>query len=535
MKNFIQKHWISGIGIGFIFTALLYFLKLAVDNGWLPVELRLAVSTILGFVGLYYGVRFIKNGDSYFGQVLAGLGTAILYATIGYSSFTEAVQLSASASLIALIGLSLGVSGVAAREGQRILFALGVLGGLITPFVLTAGINSDLALFLYLLVINIGAIYVAIIKGWRENLYVGFVLMCGLFTSYYFLFNSSSWVRPFTYCTTIFILYMIGFLMSSAKERLRSDSVDLLFGICNGVVYVLWSHNIFKEFELSHIIPFSIVGLLFLVLACLIRYRTDGEAVVSFSAYLALSLVLLGIVGSDLSELYSGNGMNYVIVAAVWISLITSLYFIGRKLKDLQISTFAMLAFLGLVVYWFVNAWSVDWVPIFGIKYIPFLNPGALIWIGLVILGLVFSADLGNRTQNSFQSANEKESLVMALISHALIGGLLTIQIMNLWSAYDMKGLNQDLVLSLCWFVYALVIFVWNRFSGHGLFRIIGGVVIIISSLKVLIWDLSGESSFQKIVFLLILGGVSLVIAKLQSNSNGNSERMSKNRETSDQ
>ena len=44
-----------------------------------------------------------------------------------------------------------------------------------------------------------------------------------------------------------------------------------------------------------------------------------------------------------------------------------------------------------------------------------------------------------------------------------------------------------------------------------------GGAVLIVSTLKVLFWDLGASSSVQKIVFLLIFGSVTLVIAKIRS------------------
>jgi len=48
MKNFIQNNWITGLGLGFIFTGILYFIKLAIDQDWLSVELRVGAATCLG-------------------------------------------------------------------------------------------------------------------------------------------------------------------------------------------------------------------------------------------------------------------------------------------------------------------------------------------------------------------------------------------------------------------------------------------------------------------------------------------------------
>lgn len=517
MKNFLQKYWINALGIGFLFTALLYFLKLAVANDWFPLELRLMLSTLLGLSGLFFGFRFIQKDKAVLGQVLAGVGTAVLYATIAFISFSDEIHWSNGSLLTVMVALGITVSGTSIRHNQRILFALSVLGGLITPFVIEATHSMDIPLFIYVLVINVGAIYASIVKGWKENIVMAFFMTIGLFASYYFFFDSVDWVRPFFYITVLFVIFLIGFVIISFKKKDKSDPIDLLLGAFNGINYIFWSSYVLDDFQLSYTIPFSIVGVLFLALAIFFYIKSNREAVVAFCTYLVLSLVTLGIVGNDLSLLYDKGGMNYVIVAAVWLVLISVVFFMGKKMKDLQVFYFSLIAFFGLVIYWFINAWEVDWVSIFGIKYIPFLNPGALIWMGLIILGFLFAIDFRKGTSDPESRAKLDDAALVAIVSHILIGGLLTIQIMNLWDAYNMSVLNQNLTLSLCWFVYALIIFLWNKYTEHKFFKRLGAFVLIVSTLKVVVWDLNGESSIEKIIFLLILGGITLAIGKLHN------------------
>ena len=49
MKTLIEKHWISFLGIGFVFLAFIYFLKLAMDLGWMPPEARAATGESGGY------------------------------------------------------------------------------------------------------------------------------------------------------------------------------------------------------------------------------------------------------------------------------------------------------------------------------------------------------------------------------------------------------------------------------------------------------------------------------------------------------
>lgn len=518
MKEFVQKYWVNALGLSLLFIALLFFLKLAVASGWLPIELRLSLAALLGCTGLFFGFRMVGQKRPIIGQVLAGLGTAVLYATIGYISFTEELVWSTSSLLIAMVGVGAIVSGVAIRQNQRILFTISILGGLITPFIIKASAQMDVALFVYVLVLNLAAIYASISKGWKENVFIGLVLTIGLFSSYYFLFEPASWERPFTYCTILFVVFTIGLAITPFRENKKYDGSELMLSIFNGINYILWSYWIFEEHSISHIVPLAILGVSLLILSCLIYYRSEKRGIAASGTYMALSLISLGIAGSDVGILFQEGGLNYVITASVWLLLITAVFVIGKKLNDRQVVLGALIGYLILMLYWFVNAWNVDWFPILGIEYIPFLNPGALLWLGLIVLGFYFSIYIKKEEElPSPWSNNDIGATLVALLSHIQVGGLLSIQVMNLWDAYDMQWLNMDLTLSSCWFIYALILFLWNSKLPHPLFRWMGGAVLIISTAKVLLYDLIGESSIQKIIFLLFLGGITLLIARVRA------------------
>ena len=517
MKDLVQRYWINALGLLFFFVALLYFLKLAVSNGWFPIELRLALATLLGWAGLFFGFNSHKAGKPILGQALAGLGTAVLYATVGYISFSDEIYWSNGAMLVAMVGIGAIVSLVSIRQNLRIVFALSILGGLITPFVIRASGSMDLPLFIYVFVLNAGALYAGASRGWKEGVVGSFLLTIGLFASYYLLFDPITWGRPFVYATVLFLLFLVGFLLRPFKENRGYEGLELFLVVANAINYVLWSFWIFKSFELSHIIPFMIIGVLFMALACLIYYRSNKQAVVAFGAYAVIGLITLGVAGNDLTLFVWKGGLNYVITASVWLLLVWGVFRLGEKLKDEIVRTLSMGAYFLLLVYWFAHAWSVDWVPVLGIKYIPFFNAGALVWIMSVLLCFRFALTLKKSGVEDGNDLKGDAAAVFSMVAHIQIGGLLTLQIDNLWVAYDMGVLDNHLAISLCWFVYALVIFAWNNRLPHVFFRFFGGAVLLASSIKVIFFDLGADSSVQRIIFLLILGGLTLLIGKISA------------------
>ncbi len=57
----IKKHWITFLGIGFLFSAFLYFLKLAIDNDWINPVTRVSLGFVLGLSGVFFGVAKIEE------------------------------------------------------------------------------------------------------------------------------------------------------------------------------------------------------------------------------------------------------------------------------------------------------------------------------------------------------------------------------------------------------------------------------------------------------------------------------------------
>ena len=188
MKSTLEKHWISFLGIGFIFLAFIYFLKLAIDLGWMPPEARAATGLVLGVTGLFAAYTFFHKKYGLVAETVGGLGTCIIYATIAYASFSDQIQWSANVIGIDTICLSAAVIIIGYKLNMRVLVLISLLGGLLTPLIIKASHEQDFVLFLYVFAINICALYLSAVKNWREIRIVTFVATLALYVSYYFSF-----------------------------------------------------------------------------------------------------------------------------------------------------------------------------------------------------------------------------------------------------------------------------------------------------------------------------------------------------------
>jgi hypothetical protein len=154
--------WIGGIA----FTlAAIYFLKYSVEQHWLSPTIRASLGIITGVALLLVCELRIARDYKFTVNALDGAGIAILYATLFaihalWHLLPEAV----------VFGLMLIVTAVAValsiRRDSIFIALLGLLGGFSTPALLATGENKPIALFSYLLLLNIGLAWVATTRRW---------------------------------------------------------------------------------------------------------------------------------------------------------------------------------------------------------------------------------------------------------------------------------------------------------------------------------------------------------------------------------
>mgnify|MGYP000147403040 CR=1 FL=1 len=520
MKDFINKNWINILGGLFLFVAFLYFFELAIEEGWLPPAARVAIGLLTGISGLYYGYVKFKKQANLSAELLAGLGNAIVYATFAYASFSSAIEWSTNTIMISMLSFTSLVTFISYKYDMRKLGFISIFGGLITPVILKAPEEQVLALFIYVFILNAVSLYLSASKRWSELSIMSFIVTAAIYLTYYIYFDPIDWQKPTFYASSFFVVYFVGLLLPGFFDKQNFNGLNLYLGLINAINFIFWSILIFSSFSVPYATPTLFVGILF-ALAALVIYRKSGELILPSIAYFILSIVLIAISGSDLSGIFTKGGFNYLINAFIWTSLVAMVYFSAHYLKSTIARNISMVAWVFVLIYWFSVAWNVEWIPIFGVKFIPFLNPGALVWMFLASLGFIFSNNVLKKSDSVAENEEAHQykliSLMIAIISHVVVGGLLTIQIQNLWDAYQLNFMKVTTVLSISWMVYALGLFLWGSYTNQKAFRFLGSAVVILTSLKVFIFDLRGTSTIYLVTFLFVLGLLTLLIARIDS------------------
>lgn len=163
--------WIGGL-LGFLGVA--YFVKYSFDNNLIPPELRVAIGYVIGLALVVGGVVLHRRNQYTIGaQALCATGVLILYAITfaarAYYHFLawpntwyDALPAFAIMVLVTATGFLLAV-----RLNALVVAILGMLGGFLTPILLSTGVDNPLGLFGYIALLDLGLLFVAYHRRWH--------------------------------------------------------------------------------------------------------------------------------------------------------------------------------------------------------------------------------------------------------------------------------------------------------------------------------------------------------------------------------
>lgn len=156
--------WIGGLAL---FLGVAYFVKYSFEHNLIPPEVRVALGFLVG-IGLVTGGVILRRRDyAITAHTLCATGILILYAVtfacraVYHFAFFGAVPTFFLMSLVTVAAFLLAV-----RLEAEVVAVLGMLGGFLTPVLLSTGEDAPVALFGYIALLDAGLLAVALHRRW---------------------------------------------------------------------------------------------------------------------------------------------------------------------------------------------------------------------------------------------------------------------------------------------------------------------------------------------------------------------------------
>ncbi len=157
--------WVGGFAL---FLGVAFFVKYSFDNNLVPPALRVAIGFLAGLGLVIGGVVMSRRNFSALSQTLCATGVVILYAVTFACHAVYHFQFFSSVPTFLLMALiTTAAFFLAVRLNALVVAILGMLGGFVTPLLLSTGQDNPLGLFGYIAILDTGLIIVAFRKHWH--------------------------------------------------------------------------------------------------------------------------------------------------------------------------------------------------------------------------------------------------------------------------------------------------------------------------------------------------------------------------------
>ena len=156
--------WLGGLAA---FLAVAFFVKYSFEHDIIPVEVRVAIGFVLSAALIVGGLMMTARRFRITAQVLCATGVVSLYAVTFACNAVYHFPFFGTVVTFLLMTLITGTAFLlAVRMSAQVIAILGLLGGFLTPVLLSTGQDNPVGLFGFIALLDAGLIAVALHRSW---------------------------------------------------------------------------------------------------------------------------------------------------------------------------------------------------------------------------------------------------------------------------------------------------------------------------------------------------------------------------------
>ena len=312
-EKFIGENLFGKIGVIVFIIGIGFFVKYAIDNNWINEVARTILGYAVSVAMLGIGARLHRQYRTYSSLIMGGaFGVAYVTTAVAYHYYH---LFGSTVAFGILVGVTILMSALAYITDKRELAIIALVGGFIAPFIASNENGSVVALFGYILVLNLGMTALSLIKRWSELPIIACVATWALLImfgkDYDENYNQTQRIL-FALSTCYLLLFMASATYTLHRDASRwqgrflaamlvfNSFIYLLFNIDCSHYFSHWNDGLFCTFiALCHVACIAIIW----------RHRSDSP--LAYHTHLALAIAFIAIaVPMEFS--------NFQIVTQVW-------------------------------------------------------------------------------------------------------------------------------------------------------------------------------------------------------------------------
>lgn len=499
LEALVAGRWMNYVGILALLIGVAFFLKYAFDNNWIGPRGRVGIGLLAGSTLYPFSHRLLDKGYRYFSEGIAGLGAAILYLSLwaGWHYYLIFSQTSAFAMMIAVTAATTVVA--VGRNSERIA-VLALIGGIITPEIVSTGQNQEVVLFTYVTVLGVGMLALARIREWQTLPAIQFVATLIYFWGWYQDFYRRDELGVTIFFATIFFLLFAALPVVRSWREGQLPNLEVAIVLVNSPAYVIALRvMLWPDYKWALTVAMLVLAGVHLAAERALPQKSVSGTMIArvLFAGLALTFVTLTIpIRLEGRSITIGWAIEGAIL--IWSGLRIRVGALRGAGFVLFVIALARVALLPLLAAQFL----------FNERFATYA-----ICVACLLAACIFARREG-------VELGEQESvvfLVTAIAANVYSLAALSLEIWDLFGRMPSlgidRGLAQELGLSLLWLVYALALLVAGVWKKSAVLRWQALILLGVLIGKVFIFDLSFLERFYRIVSFMLLGLVLLLIS----------------------
>ncbi len=507
-EQILAGNWFAIIGGLALFIGFALFLKLAFDNDWIGGRTRIIIGALAGLLLLGLGEYLSPKRYGYWSQSVTASGFAILYVVI-FAAFNIYGLIGEYPTLALFILNTIMFSLASVRYNAPILAALTVGGGVFTPFLLGAGVDSDKNIYIlvaYIAFLDLGVIMLAVVKNWRSLILLGLTGSVALLV-YWHESSGATSVVSFGILTGQFIMFLGATVFFHVVKKYSVSSSDLGLMISNAVVYVVAGCGILDDAgqeDWMGIFAFSVAGLygIFSTVANWLR-------LVEIRTVLFLYGIGLILATAAFALQFEGPA-----IPIAWAAEAVILMYISSRIREPKLKLWSLcvlaISFIWLLIFEIETEWQ---------NSLPLMNDRFYGFSTAIVACYLIAYFLKNMSTTNVLYRSEKYALP-AILGVANFATLFVLSL-ELWGYADFLEQGgymdnadnlQGFGLSILWCGYAFVLIVIGLFTGIRPIRIAGVSLLAVTVVKVFLLDSFGLTQGYRVASFMSLGVLLLIV-----------------------
>lgn len=486
--------------VGFVFVAFAGWFFLDVVHRMLPPEGKVALVAAIGVGLLVAGVKIATTRYRILGLGGMGVGFAFLYASL-YSAGPqfEVLPIPIAFALMILVTVAAGI--LAVRLDSQTVAVFGIIGGYMTPILLSTGVPQFLVLYSYMLLLTIGILAISHVKQWRWLNYLGFLFTYVL----YFLSldgyeSGTDFPVAIVFLTLLFIVHSALVYYYNVMKGGLSNVLDIIHLVLNVSLYAGASFYLINDafgrpwpalmavgvavFYIAHVYGFLRRG---------IKDRSLLTAFLGIAGFFVVWAMPLAFEKDTLTIFWSLQALLFM-----WL---------GYKMNSTALRAIGNVVFV--IVFYRVLVWDLprnfdelNWSDRAMVDYLKSLLDRAMTF-GTVIVSLfgafwIQHAELKRSKRLAVSRDNDvptppeqARSVAQQIVYWAGVGLLFLVSYLELTQLFSYYTPLQAPILTALWCGLAVFLLVQDRKHSHRVLFLFAGIAVAIGVLKLLFGDMT--------------------------------------------